>query len=79
MNEVSVQTEDFDTGVETTRLRALSAHTGAIATFIGVVSESVGVVSEGIGAVSDSNENSRIVSSGHISNPVPCGRYAMGQ
>jgi len=62
MNEVSVQTEDFDTGVETTRLRALSAHTGAIATFIGVVSESVGVVSEGIGAVSDSNENSRIVS-----------------
>lgn len=48
LNEVSVQTEDFDVGCETTRLREMNLSTGAIATFIGTVS--------------DLNDNAQIVS-----------------
>lgn len=40
MPQISIQTADFDAGIEMARLREVSAETGAVATFVGVVSDS---------------------------------------
>jgi molybdopterin synthase catalytic subunit len=40
MQQISIQSADFDAGVEIARLREASAETGAVAMFVGVVSDS---------------------------------------
>jgi molybdopterin synthase catalytic subunit len=39
MQVVSIQSADFDAGIEISRLREMSAETGAVASFVGIVSD----------------------------------------
>ena len=39
MHSIAIQSADFDAGTEISRLREMSAETGAVATFVGVVSD----------------------------------------